>query len=279
MNLHSHTIDTGEVKLFVATAGDGPALLFLHGLGWDHHLWDAAFSRYSGQYRVIAGDTRGHGQSEQPDSPYSIQLFAQDWLIVLDQLQVEQAMLVGFSQGGMVAMQMAIQQPERFPALVLASTTCCTPTAVSHNMQQRIQGLEQLGALEAAKLAGQSIFSSHFIEQNPDYIAAFIQQRAAANQTALKHAMAAVTGFDVCAQLANLSQPGLAIAGEQDRLTPPSSVETVHRHLAHSSYVCIPNAGHMIPVEQPEPFYRHIDAALDHWYAASPLTLSSMQGA
>jgi pimeloyl-ACP methyl ester carboxylesterase len=276
---HSHIIDTGEIKLFVSTAGEGPALMFLHGLGWNHQLWDAAFSRYSDRYRVIAGDTRGHGHSEQPDGPYSIPIFAEDWLAVLDQMGIEQAILVGFSQGGMVAMQMAIQQPERFPALVLACTTCCTPRAVSDNMQQRMATLDRLGAVETAKLAGQSIFSSRFIEQNPDYMAQFIHQRAAANQTALKHAMAAVIGFDVCSHLATLPQPCWVIAGEQDSLTPPNAVETVHRHLAHSSYVCIPNTGHMIPIEQPERFYQQVDAALEHWQAAAPpLTLSSIEG-
>jgi pimeloyl-ACP methyl ester carboxylesterase len=180
----------------------------------------------------------------------------------------------------MVAMQMAIQQPERFPALVLACTTCCTPRAVSNNLQQRLAALDRLGALETAKLAGQSIFSSRFIEQNPDYMAQFIHQRAAANQTALKQAMAAVIGFDVCRHLTMLSQPCWVIAGEQDRLTPPTAVATVHRHLAHSHYVCIPNAGHMIPIEQPELFYHQVDAALEHWQAAAPpLSLFSTQGA
>jgi pimeloyl-ACP methyl ester carboxylesterase len=280
VNQHSQIIDTGEVKLFVSTAGEGPALMFLHGLGWSHQLWDGAFSRYRDRYRVIAGDTRGHGRSEQPDGPYSIPMFAKDWLTVLDQMGIEQAILVGFSQGGMVAMQMAIQQPERFPALVLACTTCCTPRAVSDNMQQRLATLDRLGALETAKLAGQSIFSSRFIEQNPDYMAQFIHQRAAANQTALKHAMAAVIGFDVCRHLTTLSQPGWVIAGEQDSLTPPTAVATVHRHLAHSNYVCIPNTGHMIPIEQPELFYHQVDAALEHWQAAAPpLSLFSTQGA
>lgn len=81
-------------------------------------------------------------------------------------------------------------------------------------------------------------------------------------------------------KLTQLTQPCLVIAGEQDSLTPPSAVETVHGHLSHSSYVCIPHVGHMVPVEQPELFYRHLDQALDHWQgAAPPLTLPSTEGA
>ncbi|WP_204137019.1 alpha/beta fold hydrolase [Halomicronema sp. CCY15110] len=262
MSKRFQTIDVGGLKLFVAAIGGGPALMFLHGLGWDHHLWDEAFARYGDRYHVIAGDTRGHGQSEHPDRPYSIRQLAADWFTVLDHMQIDQAILVGFSQGGMVAMEMALQQPERFPALMLACTTCCTPQAVSENLQQRLATLAQMGALATAKLASQSIFSPPFIEQNPDYITQFIEHRAAANQTSLKFAMAAVMGFDVCGQLGQLTQPGLVIAGEQDTLTPPATVAAIHQHYPHSRFVCVPNTGHLIPVEQPEPFYRQIDAAL-----------------
>lgn len=262
MSKTSQSIDVGDIQLHVVTAGEGPAVMFLHGLGWDHHLWDGAFERYSDRHHIIAGDTRGHGQSGQPHTPYSIGLFAEDWLTALDQLQVEQAILVGFSQGGMVAMEMAIRQPERFPALVLACTTCCTPLAVSDNMQQRIDLLDQLGPLEAAKLASQSIFSASFIEQNPDYVQQFIQQRAGANQTALKQSMLAVTGFDVCTQLEALSQPCLVIAGADDRLIPPTTVAAIHHHLPQSRFVCIPSTGHMIPIEQPHSFYRCLDEVL-----------------
>lgn len=271
MIFDSQLIDVGGVQLWVATAGKGPALLFLHGLGWDHHLWDTAFERYSKRYRIIAGDTRGHGQSDHPDDPYRIELFAEDWLAVVDQLKVEQAVLVGFSQGGMVAMEMAIRQPERFSALVLACTTCCTPPTVSANMQQRLETLDRLGPLETAKLASQSIFSSRFIRQHPNYVEQFIHQRATANQTTLKYAMAAVIDFDVCARLASLSLPCWVIAGEDDTLTPPTTVAVIHRHLSQSHFFCIPSTGHMVPIEQPEHFYGCIDQALEAVYPSTEL--------
>lgn len=262
----SQFVDVGDTSIHVATAGSGPALVFLHGLGWDHHLWDAAFTHYSSQYRVIAGDTRGHGRSDKPHTPYSISLFAQDWLTVLDRLQIQRAVLVGFSQGGMVAMAMALQQPQRFTSLVLAGTTCCIPPAVSDNLQQRLEQLEELGALAAAKLACRSIFSPRFIEANPDYIQHFIHRRAATDQTVLNNAMQAVTGFSVCAQLCRLPHPCLVLAAADDRLTPPEAVEAIHRHLPHSRFIVIPETGHMMPVEQPQFFYAQIDQALEQLY-------------
>lgn len=258
----TYWLKVGEIRLYVADVGAGRPILFLHGLGWDHHLWDAAFERYGAQYRVLAGDTRGHGRSDRPPGPYSIAQFAQDWRAVLDQLELERVAIVGFSQGGMVAMELACQIPERISALVLACTTCCTPAAVADNMQQRLEAMDRVGSLEAAKIASQSVFSANFIAQNPGYVQRFIEQRAAADQTALKHAMQAVIGFDRCAQLADLTMPCTVIAGEQDTLTPPDGVAKIHQALPQSEFVCIPNTGHMIPVEQPERFYAEVDRLL-----------------
>lgn len=255
-------IETGSLSLCVAQEGSGPALLFLHGLGWDHQLWGEAFQRYSHRFHVIAGDTRGHGQSDKSPEPYTIRDCAEDWWGVCDRLHLDSITLVGFSQGGMIAMQMAVLQPERIAGLVLACTTCCNPPEVDANMQQRLALMEQMGPLAAAKLASESIFSPVFIQQNPAYVEAFIAQRAKADQTALKYAMLAASGFDVCAQLQSLEQPALVIAGEGDRLTPPAIAYQIHNHLPNSEFITIPNTGHMIPVEQPKAFYHALDSFL-----------------
>ena len=104
--------------MMVVEAGRGRPLVFLHGLGWDHTLWARQVARYAGTYRVTAGDTRGHGGSAKPPGPYSIDLFADDWAALLDALGVRDACLVGFSQGGMIATQLAIARPD------LVGTTC-----------------------------------------------------------------------------------------------------------------------------------------------------------
>ena len=61
-------IDVGDTFLHVTEAGAGPALVFLHGLGWTHALWAPAFDRYAARFRVVAADTRGHGQSGKPEN-------------------------------------------------------------------------------------------------------------------------------------------------------------------------------------------------------------------
>src|SRR2546426_4531611 len=106
-------VDTNGTRLFVMDRGRGRALVFLHGLGWDHTLWHGVTQAFAHEYRVIAGDTRGHGRSAKPDGPYTIALFAEDWFAAFKNLRVRQACLIGFSQGGMIAQTLAVQHPER----------------------------------------------------------------------------------------------------------------------------------------------------------------------
>src|SRR5262245_30730040 len=105
-------------------AGEGRPLLLLHGLGWSSRLWKNEIERYAKRYQVIAPDTRGHGDSEVPEGPYSIPGFAEDFIALLDTLKIKKACIVGFSQGGMAAQELATMRPDLVEALVLASTTC-----------------------------------------------------------------------------------------------------------------------------------------------------------
>jgi len=256
------SIATNGIRMQMAEGGAGRPIVFLHGLGWDHHLWDDAFARYSGRYRVIAGDTRGHGGSDRPAGPYSIRQFADDWRGALDRLEVEEACLVGFSQGGMIAMQLALDEPRRFPALVLASTRCKVEADPAEKRVDRIAILRSQGAEASARSSAELVFSRGFMEGHPDYIARFIEQRIAFPVEALAAAMAAGRGFDVSAELAAYKGPCLVVAGSADALTNPEAVRQVSRCVPGSRFVMVEGAGHMIPVEQPAVFYGHLDEFL-----------------
>jgi pimeloyl-ACP methyl ester carboxylesterase len=155
--VEAHTVDGEGIRLHVASAGTGSPLVFLHGLGWDHTLWHGEFARYAGFYRVIAGDTRGHGQSDKPPGPYTIALFTADWLAVLDALAVDAACVVGFSQGGMIAMELAVEHPERVRALVLVSTACRSDPSRLTQLEARIARVKADGPVAGATMAAESI--------------------------------------------------------------------------------------------------------------------------
>ena len=254
------------IGMHMVSAGNGPPLTFIHGLGWDHRMWRPAFDHYAGRYRTIAGDSRGHGLSDMPDGPYTMAQFADDWAGALDAVTALPGCVIGLSQGGMVAQALAIAAPHKVKALVLVSTTCRAATDTTANMADRLEKIRKAGARAGAEIAATSIFSEGFRTANPAYIEAFIEARATQPQEPLISAMAALSHFDYCAGLEQLDIHTLVIAGTQDALTPPDAVRAVAAHIPNAELVEMPGAGHIIPTEQPEAFFTIIDRFLSQHY-------------
>src|SRR6201997_2675616 len=103
-------------------AGQGPAVLLIHGMAASSHTWRNVLPRLSKHYRVIAPDLLGHGQSAKPRGDYSLGAFAVWLRDLLDELGVSQATVVGHSLGGGVAMQFVYQHPDYCRRLVLISS-------------------------------------------------------------------------------------------------------------------------------------------------------------
>src|ERR1700750_890477 len=95
-------VATGRLTINIVEAGQGPAVLLLHGLGWDHSLWNPTVTEFSPGYRMIAADTRGHGVTDKPDGPYDMEMFARDTAALADALGLKRFCVIGLSQGGMV---------------------------------------------------------------------------------------------------------------------------------------------------------------------------------
>ena len=99
--------------------GDGPPLLLLHGNGEDGGYFVRQTEYFSRHYTVYALDTRGHGRSPRGAGPFTMARFAQDLLDFMDEQKLERAHLLGFSDGGNIALTFALLHPERVDRLVL----------------------------------------------------------------------------------------------------------------------------------------------------------------
>ena len=116
-----HVTIHGHRRAFVK-AGNGPALLLLHGLGCTHRTWLPVLDALARRYTVIAPDLLGHGESDKPRADYSIGAFANGMRDLLTVLGIDKVTVVGHSFGGGVAMQFAYQFPERTERLVLVGS-------------------------------------------------------------------------------------------------------------------------------------------------------------
>ena len=108
-----------DIEHFYREQGSGFPLILLHGNGEDGSYFEHQMAPFSGHFRVIAVDTRGHGQTPRGDAPFSIRQFAEDLLSFMDRLGIEKAHLLGFSDGGNIALVFALAHPERVEKLIL----------------------------------------------------------------------------------------------------------------------------------------------------------------
>ncbi len=108
-----------DIRLHYYEQGQGFPLILLHGNGEICSYFEQQIEYFSPQYRVIAVDTRGHGLSPRGEAPFTIRQFAQDLLELMNRLQLEKAHILGFSDGGNIALCFAQAHPERVERLIV----------------------------------------------------------------------------------------------------------------------------------------------------------------
>jgi len=255
-------VATGRLAMNVVEAGSGPTVLLIHGLGWDHSLWNPTIERLAAHYRVIAADTRGHGGTDKPDGPYDMEMFARDYAALADALGLTRVCIIGLSQGGMVAQKLALLRPALVSALVLVSTAYKSDPSLRDNMESRIAAMDKAGPAAAAGIAAESIFSPAWRSANTAALQRFIAWRSAMPMAPLNAATRALYDFDLSADLPRIAVPTLVVAGREDVLTRPKGMEEIAALIPGAEYRLIPGTGHMIPVEQPAALASLIDPFL-----------------
>jgi len=257
-------VATGRLTMNIVEAGRGRPVLLLHGLGWDHSLWNPTVERLASHYHMIAADTRGHGATDKPDGPYDMAMFARDTAALADALGLTGLCVVGLSQGGMVAQNLALLRPDLVASLVLVSTSCRSGPSLRDNMEARIAAMDKMGPGAAAAIAAESIFSPGWRAANPGALARFVSWRSGMPSAPLNAATRALYDFNLSNDLPRIAVPTLVVAGAEDVLTRPQGMEEIAALIPGAEYRLIPKSGHMIPVEQPE----QLDALLDGFLQA-----------
>ena len=248
-----------EHEVLIAEPEDGPPVLLIHGLGWDHSLWQGQIALLAGKgYRVVAPDLRGMGATNKPDMTYSVDLYAEDMLALMDALAIPRFAVVGFSLGGIVAAAMVGTAKERLEGAVIA---CCAVHATPEGQsgtEAMLARAVTLGPLAFAREQAAAIWHQDYAAANPEAVERFVQWRAGMDQAALTRAFRAGYGIDYRPELAGSRLPIRFIAADRDPFASVEAMVELDRLTPHSDLVVIEGSGHMAPIEQPEA----LDAAL-----------------
>lgn len=158
-----------DIQLYFTEKGQGEPLILLHGNGESGAYFEHQLEAFAACYRVIALDTRGHGRSPRGSAAFTISQFADDLCGFMDEQGIDRAHILGFSDGGNIAMLFALRYPERVDRLILDGANL-TPTGVSlrfwlliqlEYLVEKLRSLWSRDARAKAELLALMVFEPH----------------------------------------------------------------------------------------------------------------------
>ena len=217
-------------------------VVLLHGAGGNHLYWPSEIRRLQG-YPVYALDLPGHGRSEGPGhqsvGDYATSVF--NWM---DAAGLHQVVLVGHSMGGAIALSMALRYPDRVAALILLGSGARLRVAPAI--------LDSAASPTTFHNAIAVVINWAFSPQTPAALTALAEKRMAETRQSVFYAdFLACDAFDETTRLQEIHLPALVITGMDDRMTPLRYAQFLVDHIPGSELKLVPNAGHMVMLEQP----------------------------
>ena len=232
----------------------GPWVVLSHSLLCDLTMWGPQIDALRSNFRVVAFDTRGHGQSEAPDGDYTLDLLAADAKELLDNMDIVRPHWVGLSMGGMIGMTYGINYPDSLSSLVLCDTASRMPPEVQAAWGERIIVAKRDGTQGLVSATIARWFTATFREQprpEIDFVAKLIEQSSVEGYAGCCHAISKINCTN---RLNEIRVPTKIIVGDADVSTPVSMSAEIQSAIPNSSLTVIAGASHLSNLEQPQQF-------------------------
>lgn len=248
-------IKVDDLYLGYKEKGSGDAIVFLHGVGSDKSVWDGQLEHFSKKWRAVALDYPGYGDSDLPEKDLNREEIGYYLLGAMEGLRIKSAHVVGLSMGGVMALELTHQQPERLCSLTLADTFARHPDG--EQILERIQ--KTMATLSMRELAEMRVSillapgASEVLKQE------VIDTMAKIDEQTYAWSSVAVWTADYRSHLPDIKIPTLILVGELDKVTPPGLSEELHRGIPGSTLAIIPKVGHISNIEDPTRFNQLVE--------------------
>jgi len=268
-------VEIEDGRLFYDVSGQGRPLVLIHGAWATHEWWRWQVPDLSRHYQVYTLDVRGHGQSTPLETIYSVEGFSRDLGTFLQRLGLEQFALVGWSMGGIIAMQYCLNRPSQAQALILiAARGHRNPSfkrrILFHYFQARLSLLADFTAPRkydrvTERFPSQSaVWLRREVEKmlspsTPREVLAWVMADLANNPRLNYFEVAkSIWDWEAGEELRKIKAPTLIMVGDKDSLTPPRFSRLLHAEIPNSKLVIVENGSHYAALERPEMVNREI---------------------
>lgn len=251
-----------QINYELSGKADGPVVMLSHSLGSSLAMWDPQMQHLATLFQTLRFDTRGHGNSNAPDGPYTLEQLAQDAAGLLDALKIDQVHWVGLSMGGMIGQALALNFSDRLKSLVLCDTAAVMGPEAQPVWQQRIDSARQKGMSALVDETLARWLTRDYLDKNPPGAELIRSHFLSTPVSGFIGCSEAIRRLDYLNRLPDIDLPTLVMVGEEDPGTPVSAAKAIHERIPGAKLVIIPNAAHLSNMEQPEVFNRALIAFL-----------------
>ena len=235
------TAHVGDIDMYYELHGTGDPIVLIGGLASDISQWQWLTEWSARTHRVLAFDNRGAGRTDKPDAPYTIPMMANDTDGLMEVAGMSHATVLGISMGGRVALDLALNHPDRVARLILVSTRA------SARHEDSTQRIDILGMLAGVFFRG----------KYPQPRFAFARQKQASRS------------YDCLDRLGEIHVPTTVLHGRNDKIVPLREAEAMQRGIAGSRMVTF-NGGHVFFImRERKAFFESVTAAMSATLPAS----------
>jgi 3-oxoadipate enol-lactonase len=244
--------------------GETP-IIFIHGFPFNKSMWSGQMELLKNTHRVIAYDTRGYGKSTSGSEKQSMSVFADDLLHFMDALDIQKAIICGFSMGGYTLLKAISRGMERFEALILCDTQSIADSI--EVIEKRNETIEQVKSGRLSEFSDgflEFVFCPLSMKSMPHAVDKAREMILGTSQLSISDGLTAISErVETSSNLSQINVPVLILCGQEDLVTPVTQSEFLHNQIKKSELHIIDRAGHMSNLEQPEEFNKHLVEFLD----------------
>lgn len=263
----AQSVHVGDIDVSYRIIGDGYPLLLITGYSATMDMWDPLMIReLSSRFKLILFDNRGIGKTTASDKPFTIELFAEDTIGLMNALKIQRAHILGWSMGTFIATELALKYPERVGKLILYAGNCgWQGRKVVEARPEVSAALFDLSVTEEerAKRLISILFPKKWLEDHPDFLNQLPGPKEPVSTASIEQQGNAIKAWPgTCDRLGKLLCPTLIITGTEDVIIPPANAFLLASRIPGSWLIRLPG-GHSNMYQYPQTFSRCLLAFLE----------------